>query len=172
MQFAKDTFYMTLMSRLAALNPQRTVTLNGTLRPAIIVAENELITLVDPLSDAFYLQWTSAQVLEQPPNSLVLMEMECSIFYSTLGTVESGVDRGRMLGKLDTELLSICQPCHANKRDYTQSPSVDLDTGIFWTPPRLGEITGADARGATSLAPRVQRTAQVQLFFFAEVNAL
>jgi hypothetical protein len=172
MQFAKDTFYMTLRSRLAALNPQRTVTLHGAVRPAVIAAENELTALADPLPNAFYLQWASGQVLAQPPNSRLLMEMECSISYFTLGTVDSGVDRGRTLAQLDAELLSICQPCHTMKRDYTQSPSLDMGTGMFWTPPCLGEIRGADARSTTSLAPRLQRTAQVQLFFFAEGNAL
>ena len=37
MQNAKDTFYLTLQSRLAALNPSRTVVLRGVVRPATLV---------------------------------------------------------------------------------------------------------------------------------------
>ena len=40
MQFAKDSFFLALQQRLAGLNPQRTVTLNGTTVPAVVVAEN------------------------------------------------------------------------------------------------------------------------------------
>ena len=40
MQFAKDSFFLALQQRLAALNPARTVTLNGATVPAILVVEN------------------------------------------------------------------------------------------------------------------------------------
>jgi hypothetical protein len=53
MQFAKDSFYMTLQSRLAALNPARTVTLNGAQRPAMIVMENEYPNAAQRLANAF-----------------------------------------------------------------------------------------------------------------------
>ncbi len=44
MQNAKDTFYRMLQSRLAALNPARTIVLRGTVRPGVLVEENELAT--------------------------------------------------------------------------------------------------------------------------------
>jgi len=56
MQFTKDSFYMALLERLVSLNPLQTVTLDGTTRPAIIVAENELVTSAQPVSDAFYIE--------------------------------------------------------------------------------------------------------------------
>jgi len=64
MQFAKDSFYMALRERLASSNPQRTVTLNGATRPAVVVAENELVIPVEPLPDAFYIEWGAAQAVE------------------------------------------------------------------------------------------------------------
>lgn len=172
MQFSKDSFYMTLRQRLMALNPQRTVPLNGATRPAIIVAENELVIPVDPLPDAFYIEWGKAGTVNQQAGSRAMMAMECTISYHTLGTTESGVDRGRTLGKLDTELLNICQPQYTSKRDYTQSPSVSLGTNLLWTPPQFGEITGGDAPNHTASAPRLERKAVLQVFFFSEVNCL
>ncbi len=40
MQFAKDSFFLALQSRLAGLNPARTVTINGATVPAVLVVEN------------------------------------------------------------------------------------------------------------------------------------
>ena len=44
-----------------------------------------------------------------------LMSVDCAISYYTLGTVASMVDRGRLLGQLTSELLSICQPTEYGK---------------------------------------------------------
>jgi hypothetical protein len=57
MQNAKDTFYVTLQSRLAALNPARTVVVRDVVRPGTLVDENELPSAWVPV-DAFRLQWT------------------------------------------------------------------------------------------------------------------
>ncbi|HUK26435.1 MAG TPA: hypothetical protein VLV49_17785 [Terriglobales bacterium] len=177
MQYAKDSFYMALRERLAALNPQRTVTLNGAVRPAVIAAENEMVIPVVPLPDAFYLEWGGAQVAARQSGSRELMEMECVISYHTFGTVESGVDRGRTLGELDTELLSICQPQHTAKQDFTQSPSADLGSNIFWAAPVMGKVTGSQGPKAEGLprgneTVRLERSAMVRVFFFPEVNFL
>ena len=48
MQSAKDSFYIALRGRLAALNPQRAVFLDGATRPAIVVCENEPLTSAAP----------------------------------------------------------------------------------------------------------------------------
>ncbi len=124
MQFTKDSFYMALLQRLISLSPQRVVTLNGTTRPALIVAENELIVPVDPLPDAFYLEWGAARVVQRQVGDRPLLTMECVISHHTFGTVSSGVNRGRTLSALDMELISICQPMWTSKRDFTQSPAL------------------------------------------------
>jgi hypothetical protein len=54
MQFTKDTFYITLRDRLAALNPSRMITLNGVTRPAVVVAENEAVIPIKPLPDVLH----------------------------------------------------------------------------------------------------------------------
>lgn len=177
MQFTKDSFYMALRERLAALNPERTVTLNGAVRPAVIAAENEAVIPVVPLPDAFYLEWGEARLATRQTGSRELMGMECVISYHTFGTVETGVDRGRTLGELDAELLGICQPQHTPKQDYTQSPSVPLGGNICWTTPVLGKVEGSQApkteglpRGSEGV--RLERSATLTVFFFPEVTFL
>ena len=170
MQFTKDSFYMALRQRLAAVNPARTVTVNGVTFPAVIVAENELVVPVDPLPDAFYLEWGAAGVTARQDGRRKLMEMECVISYHTFGSVESGVDRGRVLGQLDSELLSICQPPHSAKQDFSQTPSVDLGTDVLWSEPTLGDVAGIIAQESTARRIRLERKATVKVFFFPEVD--
>lgn len=177
MQFAKDSFYMALRERLASLNPQRTVTLNGATRPAVIVAENELVIPVEPLPDAFYIEWAAARLVDNQEGSRALMAMDCVISHHTFGTAESGVDRGRTLAALDMELTGICQPARTSKLDFTQTPSSDLGTNIFWTAPQLGAVTGSDgprneALPARSQSVRLERRALLKVFFFTEVNTI
>jgi hypothetical protein len=128
MQFAKDSFFLALQQRLAALNPARTVTINGTTVPAVLVAENLPPTSAEPQPNAFYIEWGTAAVIDGHAGDAALMSLQCVVSYYTLGTVQSMVDRGRVLGQLDGELLAICQPTNTEKYDYTQSPSVDLGT--------------------------------------------
>jgi len=177
MQYTKDSFYITLLERLVALNPQRTVTLNGTTRPALIVAENELVVPIVPLPDAFYIEWGAAELLPGQVGSKALLAMDCIISYHTFGTVETGVDRGRTLAALDMELLGISQPPYALKRDYSQLPSVDLGTKISWTQPSFGKVAGSETakneglpRGTEGV--RLERSANLKLFFFSEVDFL
>jgi hypothetical protein len=170
MQFAKDSFYMALRDRLAALNPNRTVTLSGATRPAVIVAENELVIPIEPLPDAFYLEWGAAKAVAHHCGYPPLMEMACTISHHTFGTCDSAIDRGRTLAALDSELLSICQVAHTAKRDYTQSPSVDLGTSIFWLGPFFGDISGSEGRNGGSMDVRLERKATVRVFFFPEVG--
>ena len=177
MQYTKDSFYMALLLRMESLYPQQTVTLNGTTRPAIIVAENEMVIPVVPLPDAFYLEWGTAELVKRGEGDRALMAMECVISHHTFGSTQSGVDRGRSLTALDMELIAICQPQWTSKRDYTQTPSVDLGTNIFWTLPVFGKITGSEAppnealpRGNSGV--RLERTASLKVFFFSEVSVL
>lgn len=106
-----------------------------------------------------------------------LMAMECVISYHTFGSSQTGVDRGRRLAALDMDLLNICQPAFASKRDYTQVPSVDLGTKIFWTEPVFGKVSGSDGARAEGLPRgneqvRLERSASLKVFFYPEVNFL
>lgn len=175
MQFTKDTFYITLRDRLATLNPSRIISLNGTTRPAIVVAENEVVVPVTPLPDTFYLEWGAAQPVPQQIGDCAIYSLECVISYHTFGSVESGVDRGRSLASLDNDLLGIMQPATAPKLDYTQNPPAGMGTSIVWTAPLFGKVAGSEAprnEGLPNGTPgiRLERAATVKVFFFPEVS--
>ena len=63
MQFAKDSFYIALRDRLAVVNPARTVAINGTVRPAVLVAENEPVSAASLLPNVFQVTWMAAQAV-------------------------------------------------------------------------------------------------------------
>jgi len=172
MQFAKDSFFLALQTRLAGLNPARTITLNGASVPAVVVAENLPPSSAEELPNAFYLEWGEAGVVAGQPGYGALMSLECVISYFTWGAVASMVDRGRVLGQLDSELLAICQPPNTEKQDYTQAPSADLGTKVFWSTPSFSENEkGAVEDPAGRHADgRVERKARITVFFFAEVT--
>ncbi len=132
MQFAKDSFLLALQERLGGLNPARTVTINGATSPAVVAVENLTPAAAEPQPNVFYIEWGTATVIEGHAGNAPLMSLDCVISYYTLGTVASMVDRGRVLGQLDDELLGICQPTNTEKYDYSQSPSADLGTRVFW----------------------------------------
>jgi hypothetical protein len=164
MQNAKDTFYLTLQSRLAALNPSRTVVLRGVVRPATLVDENELPT-ASVLTDAFRLQWTKLQVTSASP--LPWVAMECSIHYATDGsTANGGMDRGRMLAAMDAELATALaqEPATVPKMNYTETPPVTMQTNVFWADPAFGPIA--------TVNERLARTATVQVFSYQEAGEL
>ncbi len=150
MQFAKDSFFLALQQRLAGLNPARTVTLNGATVPAVVVVENLPPSSAEPQPNTFYIEWGAADVVDGHAGNGALMSLECVISYYTLGSVPSMVDRGRVLGQLDDELLGICQPPNTEKLDYTQSPSADLGTRVFWSNPRCRRRN--ERRGGRTLA--------------------
>jgi hypothetical protein len=188
MQFAKDSFFMALQQRLAVLNPARTVTINGATTPAVVVVENLPPAAAEPQANAFYIEWGTANVIDGHAGNSALMSLDCVISYYTLGTTQSMVDRGRLLGQLDDELLSICQPTNTEKYDYTQSPAADLGTSVFWNQPMFAQATtnGVEDNSvayqgrATRKAMyeqayqdgRVERRAQLTIFFFSEVTLL
>lgn len=164
MQFAKDSFFLALQERLAAINPARTVTLDGATVPAIVVAENLPPRFRERLANTFYVEWGGAEVVSTWDGGSIL-SLDVDISYFSCGSVESMVDRGRLLGQLDCELLSICQPANTEKRDYTQSPSVDLGTRVSWNLPSFKAEVEEEA-GAES--GRVERVAGMRIFFFSE----
>jgi hypothetical protein len=189
MQFAKDSFFLALQQRLAGLNPARRVTLNGATVPAVVVVENQPPSSAEPQPNTFYVEWGAAEAIGGHPGNGVLMSLDVVISYYTLGSVQSMVDRGRVLAELDDELLSICQPPNTEKRDYTQAPSGDLGTRVFWGQPSFSEGKGSGLfwgrvsfpqrvkSGLTDEAEseqdaRVERKARLTIYFFSEVILL
>lgn len=162
MQNAKDTFYVMLQGRLAALNPSRMIAVRGLLRPGIVVEENELSTAATPM-DAFRLQWTGMRIDSAGP--LPLIAMECEIHYATDGSPDSGgMDRGRLLAAMDAELESAlgAEPRTVSKMRYTEAGSVAMGTNVFWA----GLVFGS----ATAVDQRLERTATVQVFAYEEAG--
>lgn len=187
MQFAKDSFFLALQQRLAGLNAGRTVTVNGATVPAVLVVENLPPSSAEPQPNTFYIEWGEADVMGGHSGSGALMSLDVVVSYYSLGTVQSMVDRGRLLAQLDDELLSICQPPCTEKMDYTQSPSADLGTSVFWGQPSFAQGKGAGmfwghvsfpARGKTGVTDdsesqqdaRVERKARLTVYFFSEVT--
>ncbi len=187
MQFAKDSFFLALRERLAGLNPGRTVTLNGSTIPAVVVVENQPPSSAEPQPNTFYLEWGAAEVVSGHAGSGALMSLDVVISYYTMGSVQSMVDRGRLLAQIDDELLGVCQPPSTEKRDYTQSPSVDLGTRVFWGQPSFTEGKGSGLfwgrvsfpermkSGVTDDAEsrqdgRVERKVRMTIYFFSEAT--
>ena len=164
MQFAKDSFYMALRSRLAVVNPLRSVTLAGVVRPAVYVAENEPVTAAAPPSECFAIAFGGAQAVpEMSGAARPLIALECEVAYRTAGTsAGSSTDRGRTLAALDLELLQMCAPPSAAKQDFTQSTPVALGTEVLWQRPQLGPVQQA--------GDELRRTAKTTLFFYPEMD--
>jgi hypothetical protein len=163
MQFAKDSIYIALRDRLAALNPGRTITLDGVTRPAVVVEENLPLRAAPALPSAFYLQFggvRKVRLYEKAPRPLLAQEV--GITYSASGTGEAGLDQGRELGALDAELLQICSPPSTAKYDYTQTPPAPLGSTVIWDAPQLEQPQFS--QGGLS------RRARLTLYFFPEVN--
>ena len=157
MQYAKDSFYMALRGRLAEVNPARTVTVEGVVRPAVVVAENEGSLL--GLENVFVLRWGDAAFVG---NGTKLMKVMCTIAYATSGVTNSNNDRGRLLGTLDGELMVSLLPPRTVKTDYTQIPPQSLGTMLFWTD--LEFAAPKDEAG------KISRSATTTVYFYSEVE--
>jgi hypothetical protein len=158
MQNAKDTFYITLRSRLATVNPDRTMTLRAVTRPGILVGDAEA-PMPQPLLDTFTLSWTGLQADLQLP--AILAQMTCEIQYSTAGTqMNVGLDRGRALEEMDYEVLKLLYPYSAQKMNYAQNPAAAMETLVFWSEPEFGP--------AVALRDRLSRAVKVTVFAFQE----
>jgi hypothetical protein len=168
MQNAKDTFYVTLQSRLATLNPARTIVVRGVVRPGTLVEENELPSAWVPM-DAFRLQWTGLQVIRTGP--LQLVALECSIQYATDGTSgNGGMDRGRLLAAMDAELASAlgAEPHAIPKMNYSAAGDgiapTAMGTNVFWANPVFS--------AAKAVGERLERTSTVLVFAYQEAGEL
>src|ERR1700744_191635 len=130
MQNAKDSFYLALRARLAAVNPERTVLLRSVVRPGIVVEEAEAPFVQLP-TDVFVLRWQGLGVDRDLPSAMVAEE--CEVLYSTLGTQSfGGLDRGRALTEMDRELVSMLAPMWTPKMNYATTPVTQMLTNVFW----------------------------------------
>lgn len=152
MQRTKDTFYMALRERLAAANPERTIVVEGALRPAISVDENEN---VKP-EEAFRLTWGACSPAGGGGR---LMKIDCTVRYVTRGVDGASGDRGRTLGRLDEELLQMAHPQRAMQMDYSVVPAKSTGTMIFWT--------DLEFAAAKDEAGRMEREASTTVYFAA-----
>src|SRR5271157_4369040 len=126
MQNAKDSLYVALRTRLAAVNPERTILLRGAIRPGILVEEAEAPFSQLP-NDVFVLRWLAVATDLDLPSTMAAEE--CEVLYQTCGTQSfGGLDRGRALSEMDEELLAILQPFYTPKLNYTQTPPVAMLT--------------------------------------------
>ncbi len=79
------------------MNPARTVTLNGATVPAVVVVENLPPSSAEPQPNTFYIEWGAADVIEGHAGNAPLMSLNVVVSYYSLGSVQSMVDRGRLL---------------------------------------------------------------------------
>lgn len=165
MKNLKDTFYITLRDRLAALNPARTALIGGESRPAIAVTENEAVIVGRPELELFYLVWRKTEVvpefagMEKP-----LLRLECLVEYAAAGTdVAAGTDRGSVITAMDCELQQITQPGHATVNDYSTTPATDTTAPMFWGRPMFDALK--------SDGSRLVRSAIINVFGYAQEAA-
>jgi hypothetical protein len=158
MQNAKDSFYVALRTRLAALNPERTMLLRGALRPGILVEEAEAPFTQFP-NDVFVLRWLSLGADLDLGSAMAAAE--CEILYQSCGTQSfGGLDRGRLLSGMDEELIAILEPFHTAKLNYTTTPPAALLTQVFWDEPWFQPIAVQ--------RDRVSRSAKVTVYSYQE----
>jgi hypothetical protein len=162
MQNAKDSFYVALRTRLAAINPERTILLRSAVRPGILVEEAEAPFAQLP-ADIFVLRWLGLGVDQDLPSTMVAEE--CEVLYSTLGTQSfGGLDRGRALSAMDEELVAMLTPFWTPKLNYTATPATAMLTKVFWDEPVLGQ--------AAAVRDRLSRTARVVVYSYEESSEL
>jgi len=168
MQNAKDTFYDVMRGRLAAINPDRTITLRGVSRPGVLVVENELESAV-AMPDCFRMQWT--ELSAELDAALPLVTLTCSIEYETAGNgFNAGMDRGRALAAMDAELLAAVNqaPWVTAKMNYAAlargGEAVAMRTNIWWGPVIFGKTVVKD--------DRIGRTATVAVMAYQEAGEL
>ena len=168
MQNAKDTFYEVLRRRVAAGNPDRTVVLRGVVRPGVLVVENELVAAV-ALPDCFRLSWGAVKV--DARGAMPMVAMQCEIAYETAGTaMNAGMDRGRVLGAMDAELVAAVNTCprSVGKSDYAGlafgQPVVVMATNVWWGDVVFGPVKVVD--------DRLARTAVVEVMSYQEAGEL
>jgi len=158
MQNAKDSFYMALRMRLAAINPERTILLRGAVRPGILVEEAEAPFSQLP-NDVFILRWLGLGVEMDLPSTMTAEE--CEVIYQTCGTQSfGGLDRGRLLSQMDEELMSMLEPFYTSKLNYTATPPSAMLTKVFWDEPGFTPVV--------TQRDRLSRSAKVMIYSYQE----
>jgi hypothetical protein len=158
MQNAKDSFYMALRTRLAAINPERTILLRGAVRPGILVEEAEAPFGQLP-NDVFVLRWLGLGVDSDLGSAMAAEQAE--ILYGTCGSQSfGGLDRGRMLSAMDEELIAMMQPFHTPKLNFTATPPAPLLTQVFWDEASFAPVTVQ--------RDRLSRSATVTIYSYQE----
>lgn len=158
MQNAKDSFYIALRDRLATLNPSRTVLIRGTVRPGILVEEAEAPYAQLP-NDVYILRWSTAGLDAKLPISMVAQN--CDILYQTCGTeAYGGLDRGRALSTMDSEVASLLLPNTTKKYNYLTTAPTAMLSSVFWDDPVYGPLT--------TQKDRISRTVSVLVYSYQE----
>ena len=158
MQNAKDSFYMALRTRLATINPDRTILLRGVVRPGILVEEAEAPFSQLP-NEVFVLRWLG--LCADLDLASAMTAEECEIAYQTCGTQSyGGLDRGRVLSEMDEELVAILQPFYTPKLNYAVQPAAAMLTQIFWDEPGFTPIVAQ--------RDRLSRSAKVMVYGYQE----
>ena len=158
MQNAKDSFYMALRARLAVINPQRTIMLRGAVRPGILVEEAEAPFGQLP-TDVFFLRWLGLGI--DPDLDSPLVADECEIVYQTCGSGSfGGLDRGRFMTAMDTELMAIVQPFSTPKLCFTATPPAAMLTQVFWDEPSFSPVV--------TQRDRLSRSAKIVVYSYQE----
>ena len=136
MQAAKDSFFRALQSRLATVNPARTITLDGAVRPAILVVENEPYPPPKLFFNTFYLHWLGAPAIREFSGTLApRYSLAAQIEYFVQGTAtlqRPFADRGRLIGQLDRELVEVLFPGSTEKMDHSAVPPAALGSRLLW----------------------------------------
>jgi hypothetical protein len=158
MQNAKDSFYMALRTRLAAINPERTILLRGAVRPGILAEEAEAPFSQLP-NDVFVLRWLGLGVDFELGSTMAAEQ--CEVLYQTCGTQSyGGLDRGRSLSEMDEELTAMVQPFYTPKINYTTTPLTLMLTNVFWDEPGFGPLV--------TLRDLLSRSAKVMVYSYQE----
>ena len=149
---------MALRTRLAVINPERTILLRGAVRPGILAEEAEASFNQLP-NDVFVLRWLGLGVDFDLGST---MEAEqCEIVYQTCGTQSfGGLDRGRALSEMDEELTAIVQPFHTPKFNYAATPPTAMVTNVFWDEPGFTPIVAQ--------RDRLSRSASIVVYSYQE----
>ncbi len=136
MQATKDTFFRALQSRLAVVNPARTITVDGVTRPAILVVENEAYPPPKLFFNTFYIHWLGGPAVRQfartlTPRYALLAQLEYFV-QGTPALQRPFADRGRITAQMDGELIEILFPGIAEKTDYSGASPQPLGCSVHW----------------------------------------